>query len=251
MPDKPTPPRGPLTGPQRGKLVSATELDGREERVSRLPREVTQPGLGERAVPPLRDADEDESPTGLRSADKLATVLGQKNAEIARLNRRLAERGGPPAAVESEATPPSSSSKGRARAVKAAGGVLVAVLGAAGGAGGSEGLKALRGSWGEPVATRSQVDDLRADLTKARAETSDLREYLTAAYADEDGWRMLVTAYMCSQRQLLASGVTCPEVLSVVPVNPSPLTAAKPVPQLVIPGPLARKPEPRLPPKPR
>lgn len=185
----------------------------------------------------------------MRSAESLVLELARRGREAAELRRQLEAARKPPT-VDSE-PPPSKASRARARAAKAVGGVLVTVLGAVGGLGGAEGLKALRGAGSEATATRAQVDDLRADLAKARAETEDLRSYLAAAYEDEEGWRMLVTAYICSQRALLASGVTCSEVLSVVPVSPSPLTAARPPAQLVIPGPLARKPAPRMPPKAR
>lgn len=257
MPPKPPnhPPR-PLPGipAQRGKLPSVTsEVDARPERQTREPTltGIAPPAPG--AVAPPQGAQGpnawDPEDTGHRAADSLVLELAERTRVERELRQQLAEARAEaarkPPEVESVPPPPS---RRRARAAKAASGLLMTLLGLAGGAGGPEALKAIRGTGESPV-TQAQVADLRSDQAKTAAAIDELQRYLAAAYDDEDGFRLLMAAFACSQRRLLASGVDCSEVLSVVPVNPSPLTAAKPLPQLVIPGPRARKPEPRLPPK--
>ncbi len=253
MPHDPTPPK---PQPYRGKLPSVREVDGRHSSTE-LPRAAsrgldrTLPGSpapaaqGSVTPPPLRDASDDESSTAVKSRDHLLDRHAETVRENAELRAALAAAKMRPVVVEA-AEPLGPELTFRAGSSKWWIALLGGVLGLAGGAGGSEAARYAH-QLDEPPVTAAQLGLVRDDL-RAIAERVRLQgDYLVGQSSDLADWQRLDSAFMCAQRTVLAEGMSCTDVLSAVPVNPDPLAASKPPPQLVIHG--ARRPPPRLPPK--
>lgn len=214
-----------------------TEVDGR-----RNPNEPQGEPRYSRADTPREWTESDETPTGLRSAERLAAELEAKTRELAEAREALAKKG------TEEAEPVDAElqfkAHARSRNLTAVVMTIAGLLGAGGGAASTAAMKQVE-RLNEPPPTRAQLDEMSQQMREIREKFKAQREFLDGSAEDRREFERLVVAFMCSQRRLLAQGVDCEQVLSTVQVNPDPLTTKQP-PQLVIHG--AKLPTPRKPP---
>ncbi len=182
---------------------------------------------------PLRDATEPERHTDVQSRDALLARHAETVRENAELRAALAAR-----AVRVETAPidesgPEFSIHARAGSSKWWSVVLPLVLGSGGGAATSYGLRYAH-QLEEPPASQAQLGLVTEKVNSLAKSVDDQSTYLAGQRSDLAEWQLFDSAYMCSQRSVVADGLPCTEILARVSVNPDPLAAAKKPAQLVI-----------------